>query len=280
MNITRMDERDEIIIEPGKSAVSTGLGGLWRYRELLYFLVWRDVKVKYKQTALGVAWAVLQPALAMIIFSVLFGRLANLPSDGIPYPVFVLAGLLPWNYFASVLGQSTLSLVANANLISKIYFPRVIIPVSSASAALIDLVIASVVLAVMMFWYGTGLSAGVVLIPVLVLLTMMTAVGFGAWLSALNVRYRDIQYAVPFLIQVWMFATPVIYPRSLLGDEWGWLVYLNPMSGVIEAFRPALFGNREIPWGGLSISVAVGLFVFVTGMAYFRKVERHFADII
>lgn len=275
-----MKDKPEILIEPEKGWVPVNLREIWRFRELLYFLAWRDVKVKYKQTALGVIWAVLQPVLAMLIFSVIFGRFASIPSDGIPYPIFVFIGLLPWNYFAAVLGQSTTSLVAGSNLISKVYFPRLIIPASSAIAALIDLLIGFAVLVVMMLWYGVELSPGILLVPVLVFITLMNAVGFGIWFSALNVRYRDIQYAIPFLIQIWMFATPVIYPASLVGEKWGWLLMLNPMGGVIEAFRPAVFGHQPMPWQGLLISAFMGLLVFVSGVFYFRRVERHFADVI
>ncbi|MBI1912000.1 MAG: ABC transporter permease [Deltaproteobacteria bacterium] len=269
-----------IVIEPKKGWIPVNLREIWKYRELLYFLAWRDIKVKYKQTALGIIWAVLQPVLAMLIFTVLFGRFAGMPSDGAPYPIFVYIGLLPWNYFAAVLGLSTNSLVSGANLISKVYFPRIIIPASSAIAALLDLVIGSVVLGVLMVYYGVHLSSGILLVPVLIFITLMNAIGFGIWFSALNVRYRDIQYAIPFLIQIWMFATPVIYPKTLLEGQWGWLLLLNPMSGVIEAFRPAVLGHLPIPWQALGISTAVGLFVFLSGIFYFRRVERHFADVI
>jgi lipopolysaccharide transport system permease protein len=269
-----------VIIEPQKGWRAINFGELWRFRELLYFLAWRDVKVKYKQTVLGVLWAVLQPVLTMIIFSVLFGRFAGMPSDGAPYPVFVFIGLLPWNYFASVLGQSTNSLVVGSNLVTKIYFPRLIMPLSSAIAALLDFFIALIVLAFMMFYYDIGIGPGILLVPVLVLITMMNAVGFGIWFSALNVRYRDIQYVIPFLIQIWMFVTPVIYPKSLLGAKFGWLLLLNPMGGVIEAFRPAVLGHMPIPWLSLGISTTVGFIVFVGGIYYFRSVERHFADVI
>ncbi|MBI5492383.1 MAG: ABC transporter permease [Deltaproteobacteria bacterium] len=270
----------EIVIEPKKGWIPVNVREVWRFRELLYFLAWRDVKVKYKQTFIGIAWAVLQPVLAMLIFSVIFGRFANMPSDGAPYPIFVFIGLLPWTYFASVLGQSTNSLVAGSNLLSKVYFPRLIIPLSSAITALIDLFFASLVLGAMMVYYKVGISFGIVLVPILVFITMINALGFGIWLSALNVRYRDIQYAVPFLIQVWMFATPVIYPRNLLGEKWGWVLLLNPMGGVIEAFRPALLGNAGIPWAGLLVSSAIGAAIFIGGVFYFRRVERYFADVI
>lgn len=276
-----MNERTEtIIIEPSKGWMSVNPGEIWRFRELLYFLAWRDVKVKYRQTALGVIWAVLQPVLAMLIFHTVFGRFARMPSDGAPYPIFVYIGLLPWNYFSSVLTQSTASLVAGTNLVTKIYFPRLIMPMSSAIAALIDLFIASVVLALFMLYYGVNISPGVLLVPVLMLITMMNAVGFGIWFSALNVRYRDVQYAISFLIQIWLFATPVIYPASLLGEKYRWLLMLNPMGGVIEAFRPAVLGHMPMPWTSLIVSTAVGLVVFISGVYYFKRVERYFADVI
>jgi len=271
---------DVLVIEPKKGWIPVNFREIWKFRELLYFLAWRDIKVKYKQTAIGVIWAIIQPLLAMLIFSVLFGRFAGMPSDGAPYPVFVYIGLLPWNYFATVLGQSTNSVVGGSNLISKIYFPRLIIPASTAIAALLDFLIASVLLGFMMVYYGINPSAGILLVPFLIIITMMNALGFGLWFSALNVKYRDVQYAIPFLVQIWMFATPVIYPTSLIGDKYGWLLMLNPMGGVIEAFRPAVLGHTPIPWTSLGISTAVGFLVFVGGMFYFRSVERYFADVI
>lgn len=273
-------EHRSVVIEPRKGWVPVDFRELWKFRELLYFLAWRDIKVKYKQTLLGVAWAVLQPVLAMLVFSLVFGRFASMPSEGVPYPVFVLTGLLLWNYFAAVLNQSTTSLVAGANLVSKVYFPRLIIPASSAIAALIDFLIGFCVLLAMMLWYGVVPGPGALLAPVIVAVTLLNAVGFGIWFSALNVRYRDVQYAVPFLIQIWMFASPVIYPASLLGERWSWLLRLNPMSGVIEAIRAAMLGNRPIPWDGLLISAAFGLVIFLAGVFYFRRVEKHFADVI
>ena len=270
----------ETIIEPRKRWVPVDFGELWRFRELLYFLAWRDVKVRYKQTAIGVLWAVLQPVLTMLVFSVLFGRFGNMPSDGVPYPIFVYLGLLPWQYFASVLGQSVGSVVSGSQMITKIYFPRLIMPASTAVASLLDLAIASVMLGLMMVYFGISVSTGILLVPALVVLTMVNAVGFGMWLAALNVKYRDIQYAMPFVIQLWMFVTPVIYPSSLVGERYAWLLSLNPMGGVIEAFRAAVLGYAPIQWTSLFISTAVGLVVFVGGMFYFRQVERHFADII
>ena len=272
--------KNMIIIEPKRGWVPVNLREIWKFRELFYFLAWRDVKVKYKQTALGVIWAILQPFLTMVVFSMLFGRFAGIPSDGVPYPIFVYIGLLPWQYFASVLGQSTNSVVSGGEMVSKIYFPRLIMPVSTAIAAIIDFGIAAVILGLMMIYYDMSVSTTIVLVPLLVLLTMINAVGFGIWFSALNVRYRDIQYAIPFGIQIWMFVTPVIYPTSLFGERYAWLLALNPMGGVIEAFRPAVLGHMPIPWTALGISAAIGLLIFVSGVFYFRRVERYFADVI
>ncbi len=268
------------IIKARKGWMPLNLGELWRFRELLYFLAWRNIKVKYKQTALGVVWAILQPLLAMLVFSFIFGRLAGMPTDGVPYPLFVLIGLLPWNYFAGVLGQSAGSLVVESNLITKIYFPRLLVPASDAISMLLDFFITFLVLGVIFVYYGVTPGTGLALVPLLILITLMNALGFGMWFSALNVRYRDIQYIIPFLIQIWMFATPVIYPKSLLGGRYGWVLLLNPMGGVIEAFRPALLGHMPIPWVSLLVSTATGLAVFLGGIFYFRRVERHFADVV
>lgn len=268
------------VIEPKRGWIPINLRELWQFRDLLYFLAWRDVKVKYKQTAIGVIWAILQPFLTMVVFSIFFGRLAKMPSEDIPYPIFVYIGLLPWQYFASVLGQSTNSVVGNAQMVSKVYFPRLIMPASTAIAAFVDLCIAAVILGLMMIYYGVSLSPVAFLIPVLVMLIIMNAVGFGLWFSALNVRYRDVQFAIPFLIQIWMFVTPVIYPSNIVGERYAWILSINPMGGVIEAFRPAMLGHMPISWALLGISAAVGLLVFIGGIFYFRRVERYFADVI
>jgi len=276
-----MTQDHEIVIRPQKGWIQVNLKELWQFRELLYFLSWRDIKVRYKQTALGVIWAVLQPFLTMmVLFSVLFGRFAKMPSEGVPYPIFVYIGLLPWQYFASVLGQSTNSVVAEKNMITKIYFPRLIMPASTSISALLDLGIASVILGVMMVYYDVTVSSGLLLVPVLLALTMVNAVGFGMWFSALNVRYRDIQYAIPFMIQIWMFVTPVIYPSSLISEQYAWILSFNPMGGVIESFRPAVLGHMPIPWISLVISATIGVLVFIGGIFYFRRVERYFADVI
>ncbi len=271
----------EITIRPQRGLISVNFRELWVFRELLYFLAWRDIKVKYKQTALGAAWAILQPFLTMVVFSLLFGKLAKVPSDNIPYPIFAYAGLLPWNYFSSALSSSGNSLVASSNLITKVYFPRLIIPASASLAGLLDFLIASVILIAMMFFYHfTPNALGIILIPVLVFMTFLVAVGCGLWLSALNVEYRDFQYVIPFLVQIWMFATPVIYPVTLVPQKYHWLLALNPMGGIIEAFRAATLGHRPVNWDFLIISSGIGILIFITGLLYFRKAERSFADVI
>lgn len=273
--------KHELIIKYKKGWIPVDFKELWAFRELLYFLAWRDIKVKYKQTALGAAWAILQPFLTMVVFSMLFGKLAKVPSDGIPYPIFVYAGLLPWNYFSSALSSSGNSLVASSNLITKVYFPRLIIPASASLSGLLDFFIAFIILIGMMFFYHfTPSASGILMIPVLIFLTFLVAVGCGLWLSALNVEYRDFQYVIPFLVQIWMFATPVIYPVTLLPQKYQWLLALNPMGGVIEAFRAAALGHQPVNWNLLFISSGIGILIFVSGLLYFRRVERLFADVI
>ncbi|MDH4226868.1 MAG: ABC transporter permease [Deltaproteobacteria bacterium] len=268
------------VIEPRKGFIPVDLREIWKYRELLYFLAWRDVKVKYKQAVIGIVWAVLQPVLTMVVFSVIFGRFAGMPSEGVPYPVFVYAGLLPWQYFAAVLTQSTSSVVSEKNLITKIYFPRIIMPASSAVSVFLDFFISALVFGAIMVYYGVKPGLGIFLVPILMSFVMMNAVGFGLWFSALNVRYRDIQYAIPFFVQIWMFVTPVIYPAGLLSEKYKMILMLNPMSGVIEAIRAAVLGHVDIPWASLAVSAVCGFAVFVSGVFYFRRVERYFSDVV
>jgi len=276
-----MIQNNEIIIKLRKGWIPVNFKELWAFRELLYFLAWRDVKVKYKQTVLGAAWAILQPFLTMVIFSVIFGTFAKVPSDGIPYPIFVYAGLLPWNYFSSALSNSGNSLVASSNLITRVYFPRIIIPASASLSGLLDFFIASFILIGMMFFYHfTPNALGFLMIPVLILLTFFIAVGCGLWLSALNVEYRDFQYVIPFLVQIWMFVTPIIYPVTLFPEKYRWMLSLNPMAGIIEAFRVSTLGYQPINWHLLAVSIGMAVAIFVSGLLYFRKVERSFADII
>ena len=238
-----LPEKPVVVIEPSKGWIPVDLRDLWHYRDLLHILTMRDIKVRYKQTLLGAAWAVIQPLFTMLIFTLFFGRLAGMPSDGIPYPIFAYAGLLPWTFFSNAVTNSGNSLVGNSNLITKVYFPRMIIPMASVGSGLVDFAIAFLLLVVMMFYYGVGLSVNIIMLPVLVVLTSILAIGVGMWMSALNVKYRDIRYALPFLIQLGMFATPIIYPTSLVPEKWRWLVALNPMSGQIEAYRAAIFGK-------------------------------------
>jgi lipopolysaccharide transport system permease protein len=267
------------IIEPQSGWRLVDWNELWAYRELLYVLTMRDIKVRYKQTVLGFAWAIIQPFMMMVVFSVFFGRLANMPSDGFPYPIFVYAALLPWTFFANSITSSANSLVGSANLVSKVYFPRLIIPLSSVGSGLVDFAIAGGILLLLMVYYGVGWTTNLFIVPILVIAAAFTALGVGTFLAALNVAYRDFRYVVPFLVQFWMFATPVVYPASLVPREWQWALYLNPMAGVIEGFRSAFLGRPfDVP--GILLSLAIAGILFAAGTAYFGKVERRFADII
>jgi lipopolysaccharide transport system permease protein len=250
---------------------------VWAYRELLYFLIWRDIKVRYKQTALGASWAILQPVLSMIVFTVVFGKLAKLPSDNIPYPVFSMAALVPWTYFATGLTAGSQSVVNNQNMLGKVYFPRLLMPLASVLGPLVDFSIAFGVALVLMLWYGIVPGVQVVWLPALLLLSILTAAAASIWLSALNVQYRDVRFVVPFLVQLWMYATPVTYSASMVPERWRLLYGLNPMAGVIEGFRWALVGG---PSPGLMtlVSAVVVVIAFVTGTAYFRRLEGTFAD--
>jgi lipopolysaccharide transport system permease protein len=275
-----------VLIEPEKGWTSLGLRDVWAFRELLYFLVWRDVKVRYKQTILGVAWAVLQPLLTMIVFTIFFGRLAGIGSEGLPYPLFSFAGLLPWTLFALGIGQSSASLVSSANLIKKVYFPRLVIPASSVFAALVDFALAFLILLGMMLHYGVTPRWTSIFLPYLVLLAVCATLGVGIWLAALNVQYRDVRYVVPFFVQIWLFVTPVIYPSSrVLGKLAekglpGWLYGLNPMVGVVEGFRWALLGGQNRPFGLILTSTVISALLLVSGMFYFKRTERVFADVV
>jgi lipopolysaccharide transport system permease protein len=268
------------VIEPPAGWSSLGLLDLWAYRELLYFLTWRDIKVRYKQTALGAAWAIIQPFFTMVVFSVFFGRLARLPSEGVPYPVFTYCALVPWTYFATALTQSSNSLVDHARLITKVYFPRLLVPAAAVIAGLVDLAIAFVVLVGMLLWYGVSPGPAVLLLPLLALLATLTALAVGLWLSALNVQYRDVKYTIPFLVQVWLFVTPVAYSSTLVPERWRPLYALNPMTGVVEGFRWALLGHRTAPGPMLLVSTASVLLLLVGGLFYFRRMEQRFADVV
>lgn len=274
-----LPEKPVIVIKPSRSWVALNLPDLWQYRDLLYILALRDIKVRYKQTVLGAAWAIIQPLFTMLIFSVFFGRLAGIPSEGIPYPLFAYAGLLPWTFFSNAVTNSGNSLVGNSNLITKVYFPRMIIPMATVAAGLIDFVIAFGLLIVLMFYYGTGLSVSISMLPILVILTSLLAIGIGMWMSALNVKYRDVRYALPFLIQLGMFASPIIYPSSLVPEKWRWLVWLNPIAGQIEAYRSAFFG-KPFNWLALGISAIMTFAILIYAAYNFRRMEKSFADII
>jgi len=269
------------IIEPSHGWVPVKARELWEYREVLYFLVWRDVKVRYRQTLIGVAWAVVQPLLAMLVFSFFFGRLARMPSDGIPYPLFAFTGLVPWTFFANGLTQGANSLVSSGSLITKVYFPRLLVPTARVLGGLLDLGLSLLLLLGMVWWYGAlDRPLALVWLPTLVLLAIVTAVGVSLWLSALNARYRDIQHIVPFLVQLWLFATPIAYPSSLLAENWRALYALNPMVGVVEGFRWALLGSGSAPGSVLGASSLAALVLLVTGTFFFRRAERTFADVI
>jgi homopolymeric O-antigen transport system permease protein len=266
-------------ISAGRRPRMLDLRDLWAYRELLYFLAWRDVKVRYKQTALGAAWAILQPVASMLVFTLFFGKLARIPTDGIPYPIFVFAGLLPWTFFANAVTASGDSLVANSSLITKVYFPRVLIPGAAVAAGLVDFAIAAAVLLVMMPLYAVPVSLRLLMTVPLLALTVLIALAFGMWIAALNVRYRDARYAVPFLIQLWMFLTPVIYPVSIVPQRWRWLLYLNPMSGLIQGYRSALL-DRAFDWTGILVAGSIALAMLAWSGYAFRQMERSFADIV
>lgn len=273
------DHQHLTVIEPSRGWRMLDWRELWAYRELLWVLTARDVKVRYKQTVLGAGWAILRPMITMVIFSVVFGQLAKMPSDGYPYPVFVYAALLPWTFFAAAIGTSGGSLVGSSHLVSKVYFPRLIIPLSSIGAGFVDLLISTAILLLMMLYYGVGWTWNLLAAPGLLLFVVFTALGVGTLLSALTVAYRDFTHLTPFLVQIWMYVTPVIFPVSLVPERWQWLLYLNPMTGLIEGFRSAFLGKSFDP-AGLGISFAIAVAAFLTGIAYFEKVERRFADII
>lgn len=280
---TTHDLPDEpvVIIEPRRPWGLPDFSEFWAYRELLYFLTWRDLKVRYKQTALGVLWVIIQPFLTMLIFTLLFGRLAGLEdkTGGIPYPIFAFAGLLPWTFFAAAVMNSGNSLVGSAHLISKVYFPRMIIPAAAVAAGLVDLGLSFVLLAALMTYYGVALTWGLLLLPILVLMVVLLALGVGMLLSGLNVKYRDIRHTLPFLLQIWMFVSPVIYPTTIVPEAWRWVLALNPMAGIIEGFRAVLFGSR-IDWKILSISATVTIVLLVYSAFAFRRMEKSFADVI
>lgn len=267
-------------IEPSSGFVSLRIGELWSYRELLYFLIWRDVKVRYKQTALGVAWAVIQPVMTMVVFSVFFGKLAKMPSDGVPYPIFAFAALVPWTLFSNGLTLGTNSLVGSSHLIKKVYFPRLIIPTATVLAGVVDFLVALGVLIILMAIYGIAPTVNTLWLPAFLVLTLISSLGVSLWLSALNVGYRDIKYVIPFLTQIWMFATPIAYSSSLLSETWRTVYGINPMVGVVEGFRWALLGTDTKPGFMILVSAVAAVLLLLSGAFYFRRMEKTFADIV
>lgn len=274
-----LPEEPVVLIDPSKSRGGLNFRDLWDHRELLYFLTWRDLKVRYKQTALGVAWVIMQPLLATLIFTVFLGRLARVPSDGIPYPVFVYAGLLPWTFFANALGSAGNSLVGNAQLITKVYFPRMIIPGAALAGRLVDFAVAFLILIGLMIYYGVAVSWNIMMLPVLVVLIALFALGFGMWVSALNVKYRDVLVLLPVLMQFWMFVSPVLYSSNLIPERWRLIYTLNPLTGIIDNFRASLF-NQDFNWPALAVSTVATVVLLVYSVYFFRRMEKTFADVV
>lgn len=270
----------ELIIKPRKGIFSIDLRELLLYRELLFFLALREIKIRYKQTVMGASWAVLQPLFTMVVFTLIFGYLAKMPSEGIPYPIFSYSGVLLWIYFSNSVSGSATSLVANSNLITKIYFPRLFIPTSLCLSGLVDYVIALVILILMMVYYNFIPNLSIILLPFLVFITFVLASGIGYWLSSICVKYRDVQFILPFFIQLLMFTTPVIYPSSIVGDKYQWVLYLNPMTGLIEAHRACLLGHMSVNYWGLGISVVISVLLFLSGVMYLKNTEKYFADLV
>jgi lipopolysaccharide transport system permease protein len=275
----RLPNEPLVVIQPSTKWSVLSFKDIWAYRELLFFLTWRDVKVRYKQTALGATWAILQPLFMMLIFTIFFGRLAGVESAGIPYPLFALAGLVPWTFFSNSITASGNSLVGSANLITKVYFPRLIVPAAAMLAGLVDFLLAFLMLCVLMIYYRVALTVHVLFLPVLVLLTALFGLGVGTWMSALNVKYRDVRFALPFVIQLWLFVSSVILPSSSVPQKWRWILMLNPMSGIIEGYRSALFG-LPFDWTALGIAAVLTVLVLLYAIYSFGRVERSFADII
>ncbi len=273
-------ELTHLRIEPSTGVVPLKIRELWEFRELLFFLVWRDIKVRYKQTALGISWAIIQPVMTMIVFSIFFGKLAKLSSDGVPYPIFAFAALVPWTLFSTGLSQATNSIVSSSNLIKKVYFPRLIIPMATVLAGVVDFLLAFGVLILLMTFYGIFPTINVLWLPAFVLISVIASLAVSLWLSALNVEYRDVKYIIPFLTQIWLFATPIAYSSSLLSEPWRTLYGLNPMVGVVEGFRWALLGTETQPGWMALVSAIAALFLLITGAFYFRRMEKTFADII
>ncbi len=270
----------KITIKPSNNWKAINLKEIWEYRELLYFLVWRDIKVRYKQTILGATWAIIQPFMTMVVFTIFFGKLAKMPSDGIPYPLFAYAALVPWSFFANGLTQSSNSLVGSAHLITKVYFPRLVVPISSVISGILDFALSFIVLLGMTLYYGIIPTFNIIWLPFLLLLALVTALGVGMWFSALNVQFRDVRYILPFMTQFWMFATPIVYPSSLLPEPWRTVYALNPMVGVVEGFRWALLGTQTAPGPIIIVSSFASIAILIGGAFYFRRMEKTFADLV
>lgn len=279
MQDTSLPNKPVVVIEPSKSRMPLDLRGLWSYRELLYFMTWRDLKVRYKQTVLGAVWVVVQPVSLALVFTLFFGFLVRVPSDGVPYALFAYSGLLFWTFFASAITSSNSSLVGSSNLINKVYFPRLIIPIAAVGARLLDFGIGSIVLVGLLAYYGVVPTWNILMVPLFVVLLVVLALSVGMWTSAVNVKYRDVGVALPVVVQLWMFASPVIYPSSLIPGDWRWLFALNPMTGILEGFRTALVGGA-FDWIAISLSAAITLAIFVYSVYAFRRMERGFADVI
>ena len=287
-SISPKQSEDITYLRPSRGWSALNLADLWNYRELVFFLIWRDIKVRYKQTLLGAAWAIIQPFFTMVVFTIFFGRLAGVPSDGVPYPIFSYTGLLPWGLFTKALTDAGRAMVANRAMITKIYFPRLVIPLASVLSGLVDFAIAFIVLAGMIIYYNNvpgdydsiSISLTILTLPLFIILALVTALGVGLWLAALNVKYRDINYVLPFLTQFWLFITPVAYPASMIPEQWRWLYALNPMTGVVEGFRWALLGTGEGPSLMLAVSTSISILVLISGLFYFRRMERTFADMV
>ncbi|NNC98793.1 MAG: ABC transporter permease [Gammaproteobacteria bacterium] len=270
---------DITVIKPQRGWRSLDFAELWRYRELLSALAMRDIKVRYKQTVLGLAWAIIQPVTAMLIFSIIFGRLAQIPSDGMPYPIFVFSGLLAWNFFSTAVSSSGMSLLSAGGMISKVYFPRIIVPLASVGVGIADFLVAVLILFALMAYYAVPLTWQICLFPLFFLGLILTATGLGAWLAAVTVVYRDFRFIIPFMLQIWMYLTPVIYPASFIPEKWRWLLFLNPILGWVEGIRSAFLG-RPIDWTALAVSLLLTLIILFIGLRYFEKAERRFADVI
>lgn len=285
-SIVRQTAEEVLVLRPSRGWASLNLGDLWRYRELIYFLIWRDIKVRYKQTVLGASWAIIQPFFTMVVFTIFFGGLAKMPSDNVPYPIFSYTGLLPWGLFTKALSDAGRSMIANRSMITKVYFPRLAIPLASVLSGLVDFLLAFLVLVGMIVFYHYNpaldyqakLSPALLTLPLFLLLALVTSLGVGLWLSALNVQYRDINYIIPFLTQFWLFITPIAYPSSMIPERWRLLYALNPMAGVVEGFRWALVGVANAPEAMLAVSTTIALLILVSGLFYFRRMERTFAD--